>query len=64
MKVGVPTEIKEDEHRVALTHAGVRELTAVWGRSLGAGITLTEPVPGRPNLLVGVPGSALHYGQR
>jgi alanine dehydrogenase len=27
MKVGVPTEIKEDEHRVALTHAGVRELT-------------------------------------
>jgi alanine dehydrogenase len=27
MKGGVATEIKEDEHRVALTHAGVRELT-------------------------------------
>jgi alanine dehydrogenase len=26
MKVGVPTEIKTDEHRVALTPAGVREL--------------------------------------
>ena len=27
MKVGVPTEIKDDEYRVALTPAGVRELT-------------------------------------
>jgi alanine dehydrogenase len=27
MKVGVPTETKEDEYRVALTPAGVRELT-------------------------------------
>jgi alanine dehydrogenase len=27
MKVGVPTEIKQDEYRVALTPAGVRELT-------------------------------------
>ena len=27
MKVGVPTEIKADEYRVALTPAGVRELT-------------------------------------
>ena len=27
MKVGVPTEIKEDEYRVALTAAGTRELT-------------------------------------
>ena len=26
MKVGVPTEIKSDEYRVALTPAGVREL--------------------------------------
>ena len=26
MKVGVPTEIKTDEYRVALTPAGVREL--------------------------------------
>src|SRR5262245_1646259 len=26
--VGVPTEIKTDEHRVGLTQAGVRELTA------------------------------------
>jgi alanine dehydrogenase len=29
MKVGVPTEIKVDEYRVALTPAGVRELTDV-----------------------------------
>jgi alanine dehydrogenase len=28
MRVGVPTEIKPDEYRVALTPAGVRELTA------------------------------------
>jgi alanine dehydrogenase len=28
MRVGVPTEIKTDEYRVALTPAGVRELTA------------------------------------
>jgi len=28
MRVGVPTEIKQDEHRVALTPAGVRELRA------------------------------------
>ncbi len=27
MKVGVPTELKDDEYRVALTPAGVRELT-------------------------------------
>ena len=27
MKVGVPTEIKEDEYRVSLTPAGARELT-------------------------------------
>ena len=26
MRVGVPTEIKDDEYRVALTPAGVREL--------------------------------------
>jgi alanine dehydrogenase len=29
MKVGVPTEVKPDEYRVALTPAGVRELTDV-----------------------------------
>ncbi len=28
MRVGVPTEIKQDEYRVAMTPAGVRELTA------------------------------------
>jgi alanine dehydrogenase len=46
MKVGVPTEIKTDEYRVALTPAGVREL-AVHGHSVvvqsgageGSGIT-------------------------
>ena len=26
MRIGVPTEIKTDEYRVALTPAGVREL--------------------------------------
>ena len=28
MRVGVPTEIKQDEYRVSMTPAGVRELTA------------------------------------
>ena len=28
MKVGVPTEIKTDEYRVALTPIGVRELAS------------------------------------
>ena len=28
MKIGVPTEIKTDEYRVAITPAGVRELTS------------------------------------
>ena len=28
MKVGVPSEIKVDEYRVAITPSGVRELTA------------------------------------
>ena len=28
MRVGVPSEIKSDEYRVALTPAGVRELVA------------------------------------
>src|SRR5262249_22312141 len=27
MKIGVPTEIKDDEYRVAITPAGVREMT-------------------------------------
>ena len=33
MKVGVPTEIKSDEYRVALTPAGVRELVAARPRA-------------------------------
>ena len=28
MRIGVPTEIKPDEYRVAITPAGVRELSA------------------------------------
>ncbi|HXW39357.1 MAG TPA: alanine dehydrogenase, partial [Acidimicrobiales bacterium] len=28
MRIGVPTEVKDDEYRVAITPAGVRELTA------------------------------------
>ena len=46
MKVGVPTEIKEDEYRVALTPAGVRELTEPGHEVLiqaGAGVGSTIP---------------------
>ncbi len=46
MKVGVPTEVKTDEYRVALTPAGVRELTDAGhtvlvqsGAGLGSAIT-------------------------
>ncbi len=46
MKVGVPTEVKADEYRVALTPAGVRELvdsgSQVYvqsGAGLGSAIT-------------------------
>ena len=45
MNVGVPTEVKADEYRVALTPAGVRELTDAGhevfvqaGAGLGSGI--------------------------
>ncbi|MGI8558743.1 MAG: alanine dehydrogenase, partial [Solirubrobacteraceae bacterium] len=41
MKIGVPTEIKPDEYRVALTPAGVRELTSRGHQALvqrGAGL--------------------------
>ena len=47
MRVGVPTEIKQDEYRVALTPAGVREL-AVAGHEIlvqsgaGAGVALAD----------------------
>ena len=40
MRVGVPTEIKESEYRVAITPAGVRELAVAGHRVLvqsGAG---------------------------
>ncbi len=33
MKVGVPTEIKTDEYRVAITPSGVRELSRHGHRS-------------------------------
>src|SRR3712207_4609445 len=46
MRVGVPTEIKTDEYRVALTPAGVRELADAGhdvfvqqGAGIGSGIT-------------------------
>lgn len=49
MKIGVPTEIKADEYRVALTQAGVRELTDAGHQVLvqkdagkGSGITDAE----------------------
>ncbi|HUE28330.1 MAG TPA: alanine dehydrogenase, partial [Solirubrobacteraceae bacterium] len=45
MKVGVPAEVKPDEYRVALTPAGVRELTDAGhdvfvqrGAGMGSGI--------------------------
>jgi alanine dehydrogenase len=46
MRVGVPTEIKEDEYRVAITPAGVRELTEHGHEVLveaGAGVGSTIP---------------------
>ena len=46
MNVGVPTEIKTDEHRVALTPAGARELTQRGHRVLvqqGAGLGSGHP---------------------
>ena len=46
MKIGVPTEVKPDEYRVALTPAGVRELVDAGhevyvqsGAGLGSAIT-------------------------
>ena len=55
MKVGVPTEVKTDEYRVALTPAGVRELVDAGhevfvqsGAGLGSAITDDAYVgPGR-----------------
>ncbi|MBA2421357.1 MAG: alanine dehydrogenase, partial [Thermoleophilaceae bacterium] len=46
MKVGVPTEVKPDEYRVAITPAGARELTEHGHEVLiesgaGAGSTIT-----------------------
>ena len=47
MKVGIPTEIKADEHRVAITPAGVRELVdhgheVVVQRGAGGGSAITD----------------------
>src|SRR3954447_23739633 len=47
MKVGVPTEIKTDEYRVALTPSGVRELvdhghTVVIQRGAGEGSAIAD----------------------
>ena len=49
MKVGVPTEVKDNEYRIAITPAGVRELTALGhdvlvqrGAGLGSSITDDE----------------------
>lgn len=46
MIVGVPTEVKDDEYRVAITPAGVRELTTAGHRVLvqaGAGVGSSIP---------------------
>src|SRR3954466_3959241 len=52
MRVGVPTEIKTDEYRVALTPAGVRELSDAGhevvvqaGAGAGSGITADDYTP-------------------
>ena len=46
MKVGVPTEIKVDEYRVALTPAGVRELVDTGTRScIQAGAGMGSAIP-------------------
>jgi alanine dehydrogenase len=47
MRIGIPTEIKDDEHRVAITPAGVHELTArgheVYVQAgAGAGSSITD----------------------
>src|ERR1700753_217709 len=51
MKIGVPTEVKEQEYRVAMTPAGVRELTGQGhevivqaGAGIGSGIADAEYV--------------------
>lgn len=58
MRIGVPTEIKQEEHRVALTPAGVRELTAAGhevvvqaGAGLGSAIENAEYVAQGAELL-------------
>src|SRR5437899_3104120 len=60
MRIGVPTEIKADEYRVALTPAGVRELAARGHEVVAqAGAFMLErPLGGRGVLLGGVPGVA------
>ena len=50
MRIGIPTEIKTDEYRVAITPAGVRELTRAvtrcWFRPAPAmGSAMTIPLP-------------------
>jgi alanine dehydrogenase len=49
MKVGVPTEIKEDEYRVALTPAGARELAehgheVIVQAGAGEGSAISDPI--------------------
>ena len=52
MKVGVPKEIKQDEYRVAITPAGVREMV---GADMGlstTGVAGPDPQEGKPAGLV------------
>ena len=51
MRIGVPTEIKTDEYRVAITPAGVRELVDRGHEVLiqaGAGVGSAIPVLAQP----------------
>ena len=67
MRVGVPTEIKTDEYRVALTPAGVRELADAGhdvviqaGAGVGSGISDEDYVAQGARI---VPGAEDVFGQ-
>ena len=68
MKVGVPTEIKTDEYRVALTPAGVRELVEHGHEVLDPGRAparaARSPTPTtRPRARGSLPDAAAVFGE-
>ncbi|MGH2924123.1 MAG: alanine dehydrogenase [Solirubrobacterales bacterium] len=67
MKLGVPTEIKEDEYRVAITPAGVREMSEHGHEVLiqagaGAGSAISDPDYEAQGARI-VPDAATVFGQ-